>query len=181
MTESDNQEHIDETFILPKGAENNPLNMIYERFLSHFTPFGFQRRDEDIVYHPLPYVPKEDDVLLLEKPWRIILELYDEDHRMVMGLDLYGDVVLGRGDSRPGRILIDLEEYGARELGVSREHLLMRPTRNKLFAIDQGSTNRTTINGAPAGRGVAMTLHDQDLLNLGNMVIMIHVVSTPTD
>jgi hypothetical protein len=177
--EHDNNEdelRMDETFVLPKGAAFDPLNQIYDRFLAHYTPFGFQKRDEDLVFHPMPFIPEDDDPLLLKTPWRVILELYAEDRRMMMGLDLYGDVILGRGESRPGRIIIDLDDYGARKLGVSREHLMLRPTTHKLFAIDQGSTNRTTINSSPAGRGVAVPLKDQDLLNLGNMVIMLHVV-----
>ena len=178
--EKDKQPRMDETFVLPKGAAFDPLNQIYDRFLAHYTPFGFQKRDEDLVFHPMPFIPEEDDPILLASPWRIILELYAEERRMMMGLDLYGDVILGRGESRPGRILIDLEDYGARKLGVSREHVMLRPTTNKLFAIDQGSTNQTTINGSPAGRGVAVPLKDQDLLNLGNMVIMLHVESTPS-
>ena len=82
---------------------------------------------------------------------------------MYMGLDLYGDVILGRGDSHPGRIIVNLEPYGARDLGVSREHVMLRPTPTRLFAIDQGSTNRTTVNGVPSGRGIATELRDEAL------------------
>lgn len=180
MRDDNNDERVGEdTYVIPKGAEQNPLNIIYDRFLAHFTPFGFERNERDVTFHPLPYKPGSSDALLLSKPWRIMLELYDGDQRMMMGLDLYGDVVLGRGQSRPGRIIIDLDEYGARDLGVSREHMMLRPSERKLFAIDQGSTNQTTINGAPAGRGVALALKDQDLINLGNMVIMLHIVDSP--
>ncbi len=100
---------------------------------------------------------------------------------MYLGVDLYGDVVLGRGSSRPGRIVLDLEPYGALEHGVSREHLMLRPTPDRLFAIDQGSTNRTTVNGMPSGVGVATTLTGDDLLSLGEMAIALRVVTRPAD
>ncbi|HQA70013.1 MAG TPA: hypothetical protein PK801_16925, partial [Aggregatilineales bacterium] len=44
---------------------------------------------------------------------------------------------------------------------------------------DQGSTNGTTINSMPLGRGMARALADEDLINLGNMVLMIHIVKRP--
>src|SRR5690606_36785167 len=79
----------------------------------------------------------------------------------------------------PGLMVGDLDEYNALELGVSRQHLLLRPTARHLFAIDQGTTNGTTINSMPLGRGMARALADEDLINLGNMVLMIHIVKRP--
>lgn len=171
-------EESEKTFVIPLNL-GDPMKQVYNRFMAHYTPFGFQHRDDEIEFHPLPYKPGPDDKLLIEKPWRIILELYDQAQRMVMGLDLHGDVILGRGDSRPGRIILDLDNYGAQQSGVSREHVMLRPTTNRLFAIDQGSTNGTTINGAPSGRGIATPLNNEDLLSLGNMVLMVHIVSKP--
>ena len=168
----------DETFVLRINASNT-MDQVFQRFLMHYTPFGFQSRMDQLEYHPLPYLPKPGDELLLQQPWRIRLELYKEDKRMYMGLDLYGDVILGRGDSHPGRIIVNLEPYGARDLGVSREHVMLRPTPTRLFAIDQGSTNRTTVNGVPSGRGIATELRDEALLALGNMVLMVHIVDRP--
>lgn len=168
----------DETFVLPMGVAQ-AIDTIYNRFLAHYTPFGFQPRGEEVKYHPLPYKPEPDDPLLLMQPWRIELELHTAAQRKVMGLDLYGDVVLGRGPSRPGRIILDLDGYGAHELGVSREHLMLRPTRTRLFAIDQGSTNGTTINGATSGRGMAVALHDDDMIALGNMVLLLRIIKKP--
>ena len=167
----------EETFVLRGGAATEQA--IYDRFMAHYTPFGFQQRADEITYHPMPYKPEPDDKLLLKQPWRIILELYSGTQRMVLGLDLYGDIILGRGNSSPGNIVLNLDEYGAKELGVSRQHLLLRPTISKLYAIDKGSTNGTTVNGSPSGRGVATPLKHEDLIGLGNMVLMVHIVSKP--
>lgn len=170
----------DSTFIIPLG-DNNPMETIYNRFMAYYTPFGFTPRDEQVKFHPFPYLPDPGDELMLRNPWRILLELYAEDQRMSVGLDLFGDIILGRGESHPGRIIFDLEPYGAKSLGVSREHAMLRPTVTKLFVIDQGSTNGTTVNGAPSGRGIATPLKHEDLINLGNMVLMVHVVKKPGD
>lgn len=168
----------DETFVLPMGI-SAALNNIYARFMANHMPFGFQARGEEIIYHPVPYRPDPGDPLLLAAPWRIELELYADEQRQVLGLDLHGDLILGRGASRPGRIILDLDPYGAHDLGVSREHLMLRPTRTRLFVLDQGSTNGTTVDGVTSGRGVATPLLDAAMLSLGNMVLMLRVIARP--
>ncbi len=168
----------DETFVLRANA-GAVMDQVFHRFLMQYKPFGFQSQSAPVAYHPLPYRPKPGDELLLPQPWRIRLELHVENKRMVMGLDLYGDVILGRGDSRPGRIVVNLDSYGALNLGVSREHVMLRPTPTRLFAIDQGSTNRTMINGSPSGRGIATELRDESILALGDMVFMVNIVDRP--
>jgi FHA domain-containing protein len=168
-----------ETSII-RGSAIDPLNSIFEKFMSQHTPFGFHTRQDSLEFHPIPYVPEPDEKFLLVEPWRVILELYADDQRQVVGLDLHGDLILGRGESRPGRIIFNLDPYKAVDRGVSREHLMIRPTKTHLFAIDQGSTNGTTVNGAASGRGVATILKDQDLLSLGNMLLQLHMVKKPS-
>ncbi len=175
---NDDAPNPQETSII-KGSAIDPLNTIFEKFVASHTPFGFHTQQDALQFHPIPYVPEVDEKLLLVEPWRIILELYADDQRKVLGLDLYGDLILGRGDSRPGRIIFNLDPYNAVELGVSREHLMLRPTKTHMFAIDQGSTNGTTVNGAASGRGVATILKDQDLLSLANMLLQLHIVKKP--
>lgn len=181
MEENNSEQKLDanKTHVIPT-ASFNPLQQIFERFMSQHNKFGFQTSDADLVFHPLPYEPGEDDDFLLAKPWRLKLELYtSDDERMILGVDLYGDIVLGRGESRPGRIILDLDPYGASQMGVSREHAMLRPTASKLYVIDQGSTNGTTINGSISGRGVASSVKDDDIMNLAKMMVMIKVIDVP--
>lgn len=168
----------DKTYIFETGS--NSMEVIFTRFMAHYTPFGFHPQDRELKYYPLPYKPEPGDALLLKEPWRIMLELYRQNKRMVVGLDLYGDLMLGRGKSQPGRIILPLEEYEAVKLGVSREHALIRPTMTSLFILDQGSTNGTKVNGALAGQGMAVAIKDGDLLELGQMTIMVKILSRPT-
>ena len=170
----------EETFVIPDSA-GEEIDRIFERFLQNQSPFGFQPRDQTLTYHPLPYEPGSDDRLLLQHPWRIVLELQVADRPLRLGLDLYGDIILGRGKSRPGRLVLDLADYGAKDSGVSREHAMLRPTRNRLYIIDQGSTNQTVVNGVPSGRGVATLLSDECMISLGKLLMMLHIVKRPTD
>jgi hypothetical protein len=178
MSDDESPPNSQETFVM-KGSAIDPLNTMFERFLANQSPFGFQGEQDAIEFHPMPYRPEEGDTMLLAQPWRIMLALSANDRRMIVGLDLYGDLVLGRGDSRPGRIILNLDPYEAMNQGVSREHLMLRPTKTHLFAIDQGSTNGTMINGAPSGRGVATPLKDQDLISLGNFLVQLRIEAKP--
>lgn len=180
MSSDDETRYLNEQTYIVSNQQSDRINAIFERFLDYYTPFGFQSKVESLKYYPLPYKPGENDDLLLSEPWRVRLELYVNHRPMHMGLDLYGDVILGRGKSKPGQIIVNLENYDALELGVSRQHLLLRPTSRHLFAIDQGSTNGTIVNGIPVGPGMARALNDEDIVNLGNMVIMMHMISRPT-
>lgn len=179
MSSEDKTRHLNEETYVFSGQQSDRINAIFDRFLDHYTPFGFQSRVDGLKYYPLPYEPGEDDELLLKDPWRVRLQLYVKQKPMHMGLDLYGDVILGRGKSKPGQITVNLEAYDALELGVSRQHVMLRPTARHLFAIDQGSTNGTIVNGIPVGQGMARALQDEDLMNLGNLVLMLHIVKRP--
>lgn len=171
----------EEKTIISSKYLDSSVGIIFSRFIAHHTPFGFQTRDEQVEFHPMPYKPDTGDTLLLDRPWRVMLEVFEDERRMVLGLDLYGDVTLGRGQSRPGYILVNLDPYSAQDLGVSREHALIRPTRTHLYIIDQGSTNGTVINGAAAGRGMATSLKHEDLIRLGNLVLMLYILGKPED
>lgn len=174
----ENANDSQETSVI-RGSALEPLNTVFERFMANQRPFGFQAQQGQLEYVPIPYKPDKGDAMLLPEPWRIMLELYADDQRRVLGLDLYGDLILGRGESRVGRIIFDLDPYKAQEMGVSREHVMLRPTRTHLFALDQGSTNGTTVNSAPSGRGVATILKNQDLLALGSLLLVLHIVAKP--
>jgi hypothetical protein len=180
MDDSENSRTDDETYIISTENAADIMGTIFSRFISDYKPFGFQRAGTELAYHPLPYLPGPDDEYLLKSPWRIELELQtDQEKTMVVGLDLYGDIILGRGESQEGRIILDLEPYGAKELGISREHLMLRPSPQRLFAIEQDSTNGTTINGVSAGRGIVIELHNDDLLALGNMILILRIIKMP--
>lgn len=176
--DDDQPPDTEETFAFA-GGPGSEIERIYRRFVDNQSPFGFQPRDQTLTYHPLPYLPADEDQLMLATPWRLVLELQVDDRPLRLGIDLYGDITLGRGSSRPSRLILDLTEYGAKDRGVSREHALLRPTVSRLYLIDLGSTNQTFVNSVPSGRGVATTLTDKAMITLGTMVIVLHIVEMP--
>ena len=177
--DGENKLDMSETYVIRESNALDAIKTVFERFMSHQMPFGFNAQTEPDTYHALPYKPESNDELLLEEPWRIILELYQQNERMTLGIDLYGDIIFGRGESRPGRIILNLDPHDAQKLGVSREHAMLRPTANRLFLIDQGSTNGTTLNGASSGRGMASAVKHEDIIALGNMMLMVKILKKP--
>ncbi len=170
--------------VIGRKVEMESIGTIYGHFLQRSTPFGFHMRDDhEIEFHALPYKPESSadnpGSLLLEKPWRLVLEMLQGEKRLVLGLDLYGDVILGRGESSLGQIVVNLEPYDGVKLGVSRVHAMLRPTKGHLYLIDQGSTNGTTVNGATVQNGLLNAVKNEDVVALGDLVLMVYVLASP--
>jgi signal transduction histidine kinase/pSer/pThr/pTyr-binding forkhead associated (FHA) protein len=122
---------------------------------------------------PADFLPEKRDERLR---WRVRFALVSNPS-ISFGYDLYGDVVLGRGNGDPA--LIDLEKYNAIEYGVSRRHARLNLTPSRLFIIDLNSTNGTRRNGHSIGVNTPYQLMDGDLLALGALQLSVHVVHRP--
>ncbi len=96
-----------------------------------------------------------------------------------LGLEIVGDVVLGRGLRSNPPPDLDLDEYNGLDKGVSRRHALLRPTPNHLFLIDLNSTNGTMHNAIPIGPGVARALHNNDAVSLGDLSFTVKIIEGP--
>lgn len=131
-------------------------------------------QERDIRYQPIPYA---DSAGSFDKPvWRVLFEMVS-DPESRFGLDINGEVVLGRGDE--GNRSFDLTPYEAESSGVSRRHLLFRPTANNLIIMDIGSTNGTTRNGRSIGFKTPYSLIDGDILSLGKLQFYVHIIERP--
>jgi hypothetical protein len=96
-----------------------------------------------------------------------------------LGIEVLGDLVLGmdRGD---GTVIdVDMTPYGGNDMGVSRKHAVIRPTRNRLYLIDLDSTNGTLLNALPVGPGIAAEIRSGDTVSLGNLNFTVNIVSKP--
>ncbi|MCB8946034.1 MAG: GAF domain-containing protein [Ardenticatenaceae bacterium] len=129
----------------------------------------------EVVYRPFPH-KLEASEYHKNPVWRVRLEFGDEPTQTI-GLDINDDIVLGRGTDLPNQI--DLNAYAAGKLGVSRRHLMLRPTPNKLFAIEMGSTNGTLRNGRSLGFNTPYSLMSGDVLTLGRLTMAIEIVDRP--
>jgi hypothetical protein len=106
------------------------------------------------------------------KCWRI--ELHDlSPGADPIGFEIAADTVIGRGSSAD----IDLEKYSGHQSGMSRRHVLLRPSGNRLYLIDLGSTNGTMINSIVLTRSQARLLESDDLITLGKFSFTIKLIS----
>jgi K+-sensing histidine kinase KdpD len=109
--------------------------------------------------------------------WRMAFELA-HDSGIQIGLDVRGEVTLGRGQDGP--CFVALSPFEADLLGVSREHAMLRPSEDKLYIIDLGSTNGTWLNGCSIGVNTPYSLTNGDLLTLGRLELKVRIDRPPT-
>jgi len=108
--------------------------------------------------------------------WRVRFDVLNMPGQR-FGLDINGEIVLGRGTDTPE--MIDLAHYDGEGLGVSRRHLTIRPTATNLLAIDAGSKNGTLRNGQSIGVNTPYALVNGDVLMLGKLQIMVNIIDRP--
>jgi hypothetical protein len=110
--------------------------------------------------------------------WRI--ELHASESRMpVLGLDLYGDVIVGRGGDSETNPDVDLDRYGAGRLGISRQHAILRPTQEHLYLADLSSTNGTRCNTIRITPDISQILTNGDTISFGNLVFHLKIMRSP--
>lgn len=103
------------------------------------------------------------------------------DPALKFSLEINGDTVFGRQfKDQEAPDLVDLNPYGAGSLGVSRRHLMLRPTATNLFIVDLGSTNGTYRNGRSIGSHTPYSLVNGDLITLGKLPLMVEIVRRPS-
>ncbi len=138
------------------------------------TPLFFGGSSAD-VYLPLPssYERRHPDRIC----WRI--ELHGLPGGKPIGLDILGDVVIGRGANFAKAPDLDLTPYGALDSGVSRHHVVLKPTPQSLYLLDLNSMNGTQYNGMPVKPGMARSLMNNDVIMLGTLRFQVRIVESP--
>jgi hypothetical protein len=109
--------------------------------------------------------------------WRIVL-LSNTAPDKPIGIEIGRDAVIGRerGDFKPD---IDLTPYGALDLGVSRRHAMLRPTKDSLLLADVGSSNGTFHNRERIRLGEPKALKNGDIISFGAMHLRVKIISRP--
>ena len=109
--------------------------------------------------------------------WRIVL-LSSAAPDKPIGIEIGRDAVIGRerDDFKPD---IDLTPYGALELGISRRHAMLRPTKSALLLADVGSSNGTFHNRERIRLGEPKALEDGDIISFGAMHLRVKIISRP--
>lgn len=83
-------------------------------------------------------------------------------------------ISVGRADLEGGfRPDVDLMPYGAKERGVSREHVRLQLRDRRLYIIDLGSANGTFVGNQRLTPEEPHELHDGDELLLGRLPVRV--------
>jgi hypothetical protein len=138
------------------------------------------RSESAYAYTVLPVSLAEKVDLNSVTRWRVELHGLDGSAGP-MGFDLIGDVVIGRGKDGPDAPDVNLDPFAAQKMGVSRRHVILRPTERHLYLIDLNSTNGTVNNGVPVGPGVARSLQHNDTIMLGNLSFTLKIIASPNN
>lgn len=78
-------------------------------------------------------------------------------------------IILGRSGNKDDHVYLNLDVYGAAELGVSRQHAMLTRQGSEVFLTDLGSTNNTFLNGERLNANHPYVLHDGDSVQLGRL------------
>lgn len=133
-----------------------------------------ENQESQIVFRPIPFL---DSAGSFERPvWRVLFEMVADPSRK-FGLDINGEITFGRGDDGPNSF--DLTPFDAETSGVSRRHIMFRPTSNNLIVMDIGSTNGTTRNGRSIGIKTPYSIIDGDILSLGKLQFYVQILERP--
>jgi len=106
--------------------------------------------------------------------WYVRFEFPNGD---ILALEINGEIIFGRGN---GTGMIDLNPFDAVNFGVSRQHVMLRPTTANLFLIDLDSTNGTYRNGRSVTAHSPSHLTDGDNIRLGDFSMTVYVDERPS-
>jgi hypothetical protein len=98
-----------------------------------------------------------------------------------LGIEIASDVIFGI--ERPNQPAPDMDFslfYGV-DKGVSRRHLMLRPSQQRLYLIDLNSTNGTRLNGIRINPALPVALSSGDLVSMGTLTFMVTILATPAD
>jgi pSer/pThr/pTyr-binding forkhead associated (FHA) protein len=102
----------------------------------------------------------------------VILQVENDASPMVV--QIREDIILGRtSESSDVTTHINLTDYDAEEMGVSRRHARLVRDHKAVYLMDLKSTNGTRLNGEPLSPSVEKRLRDGDEIMLGRLRIYI--------
>jgi hypothetical protein len=143
------------------------------------TPFASPGPDGQLTFKSVPQsVSERDRALLPATAWRVLLTSA-QNAKMMLALELHGDVVFGSSEQAGAEIDVNLLDMETGERSVSQRHVKLRPTKDKVFLLDLGSKNGTYANGTPVTPDRAYALQDGDLLTLGRLHLRFKIEQRP--
>lgn len=139
-----------------------------ERLNQYFDKFEFKR---------LPAHATKSVEETASTTWRIVLICLNAE-KIPIPLEIYDDLTIGRthGDIR---VDLDLTPYRGIEMGVSRLHARLRPTKDNLLIFDAQSTNGTFCNFKNATATEPLPVANNDIITFGVLNFQLKIVRHP--
>lgn len=117
---------------------------------------------------PTDFVKSTDDLNLRQ------IALFLPGGREPIVVEDLDTIALGRKDELRGiNPIVDLTDYHAKKLGVSREHAELVFVNFRYHIRDLGSMNGTWLNGKRLEPNDFLTVNSGDALRLGSLMIVI--------
>lgn len=110
-------------------------------------------------------LPLKADTALTDDTKKVIL-IIPNSNREPIGIEIVRSIVLGRGKDAEN-VDLDLTDYDAGGLGVSRRHAILQTIAGILYVVDSGSTNGTYLNGKKLAILEPNQVSDDDIISLG--------------
>lgn len=125
----------------------------------------------------LPPVDESRADQVRENSWRLVM-INLVARQEPLALEIWDEVTIGRRVTEPA-VDIDLNPHNGLELGVSRMHASLRPTKDALLLFDRGSTNGTYCNAEKASRDTPVQVKDNDIISFAALKFLVKVVRMP--
>ena len=114
----------------------------------------------------------------MPRPWKVALRIMQKENRLIFDMDR--PMIIGRMDPEQDVYPdIDLGPYNADELGVSREHMVLKLDEERIVAVDNGSSNGTFLNNNRMKPNEDYPIRDGDEIQLGLMKVKIELLMNP--
>lgn len=139
-----------------------------ERLNNYFEKFDFTR---------LPIESEKTPEQAAITTWRIVLICLNAD-KVPVPLEVYDEIVIGRSHGE-NKVDFDLTPYRGIELGVSRAHARLRPTKDNILIFDNYSTNGTFCNFKNATPLEPIRVANNDILTFGVLNFQVKIVRHP--
>jgi hypothetical protein len=115
---------------------------------------------------------------VLPSPWRIALKNLQMGITQV--LDLTDSVMIGRDAPAEGAMpFINMAPYEAQQLGVSRHHVILKREGNRVYIVDNNSSNGVVLNEEILRPGIAYPVKHGDTFSMGKMLLQICFLRNP--
>ena len=151
-----------------KTAQFKTSRLDIERLNQHF---------DQLTFCKLPTHSKKSPEEAALTTWRIVLiSLNSQNDPLALEID--DNITVGRS---LGNITVDLDltPFLALELGVSREHAAIHPTKEALLIYDRNSTNGTFCNFQSASTNKPLKVENNDIISFGALNFQVKIVRWP--